>query len=55
MPIQSCTKNNKPGFQYGDRGTCYTYTPDNEASRQRALTKAKAQRKAILASGYKEK
>jgi len=55
MPIQGCTKDGKPGFKYGDRGTCYTYTPGNEASRQRALAKAQAQERAIKASGYKEK
>lgn len=24
MPIQSCTKNGKSGYKYGDSGTCYT-------------------------------
>lgn len=53
MPIQSCTKNGKPGFKYGASGKCYTYTTGDEASRQQALEKAKAQARAIRASGGK--
>jgi len=47
MPLKSCQSNGKPGFKAGDSGKCYTYTVDNEASRQRAIAKAKAQLKAI--------
>lgn len=47
MPIKSCQKDGKPGFKAGDFGKCYTYTVDNEASRQRAIKRAKAQLKAI--------
>jgi hypothetical protein len=46
MPIQPCSKEGKPGYQYGDSGICYT---DKDAR-----AKAEAQRQAILASGYKE-
>ena len=24
MPVQSCTKNNKPGHKWGEEGFCYT-------------------------------
>lgn len=41
MPIKSCTGDGKkPGFKYGDSGKCYTYTPNNEASRKKAKKKA---------------
>jgi hypothetical protein len=42
MPVQPCQENNNPGFQYGDQGKCYTYTPKDEVS------KNKAKRSAIL-------
>jgi len=54
MPIQSCIKNGKPGFKYGNKGTCYTYNPNDEDSRKEAIEKARKQMKAILNSGYKE-
>lgn len=47
MPIKSCQSGGKPGFKAGPTGKCYTYTPSNEASRRRAIEKAKAQLKAI--------
>lgn len=47
MPIKSCQKDGKPGFKFGDRGKCYTYTAGNEASRRVALAKAQAQMRAI--------
>lgn len=53
MPIQGCTKNSKPGFKYGVKGTCYTYTPHNETSRRAALEKALTQMRAIKAQGGK--
>lgn len=47
MPIKSCKKNGKPGFKWGNKGTCYTYTPGNEESLKRAKEKAKKQGRAI--------
>lgn len=47
MPIQDCTKDGKPGYQYGDEGFCYTYTPGNEASQVAAKRKAIMQGAAI--------
>lgn len=55
MPIKRCRKDNKPGFKFGDSGTCYTYTTDDPQSRQRARNKAETQGRAIRASGFKEK
>lgn len=55
MPIKRCRKNGKPGFKFGDAGTCYTYTANDPKSRQRAKKKAQAQEKAARASGFKEK
>lgn len=40
MPIKSCKIDDKPGYKYGDRGHCYTYTPNNEESRKTAKKKA---------------
>ncbi len=55
MPIMGCVKNGKPGFKFGKSGACYTYTAGNEESRKRAIEKARAQERAIRASGWKEK
>lgn len=55
MPITSCQKDGKPGFRAAPLKECpsckcFTYTKGNETSRQRALTKANAQLRAIKAS-----
>jgi len=50
MPIQSCTKDGKPGYKYGESGACYTYTPGNKASRDAAHSKAVRQGQAIKSS-----
>jgi len=47
MPVQNCRHNGKPGKRWGTRGKCYTYTPGDKQSRQRAVEKAKAQGRAI--------
>jgi hypothetical protein len=47
MPIQECTKDGKPGYQYGDEGFCYTYTAGNETSQVEAKRKAIMQGVAI--------
>ena len=49
MPVKSCTTNGKPGFQWGNSGKCYPYTPGNEASMKAAKKKAIAQG---VAAGY---
>lgn len=53
MPVKKCTKDNKPGFQWGDQ-TCYTYEPGNEEQKREARDKAERQGEAIRASGYSE-
>lgn len=55
MPIKRCQFNGKSGFRFGDSGTCYTYTANDPASRQRARKKAEAQERAIRASGFRGK
>lgn len=40
MPIKDCQDNNKPGLKWGDSGKCYTYTPKDEGSRNRAKKSA---------------
>lgn len=53
MPVQRCQSNGKPGFKWGQSGKCYTYTPGNKASRERAKASAAAQGRAVRASGYR--
>ena len=53
MPIQSCTKDGKQGFKWGRTGKCYTYS--SEASRKRAIERARKQGRAIEARGRREK
>lgn len=49
MPVKPCNKNGKPGFKWGDEGTCYTYTPGDRDSRDRAKAKAAKQGRAAKA------
>lgn len=53
MPIQRCQRNNKPGYKWGESGTCYTYTLGNKEEQKRAYKKALQQMRAIFASGYR--
>lgn len=43
MPLQDCQKDGKPGLRWGESGKCYTYTPGNEGSKNRAKKNAIAQ------------
>jgi hypothetical protein len=52
MPIKRCQLNGKPGYRWGTTGTCYTYTPGNEADRGRAVKRAEQQGRAIEASKH---
>lgn len=47
MPVQDCKADGKPGYRWGEAGKCYTYTPDDEASRKEAKRKAHLQGAAI--------
>jgi hypothetical protein len=47
MPVQECTKDGKTGYQYGEEGFCYTYTPGDEEGRKEAERKAYLQGVAI--------
>jgi len=49
MPIQRCKSHGKPGYRWGSKGKCYTYTKGNKEQQSRALAKAAAQGKAIRA------
>jgi hypothetical protein len=46
VPVKACSVNGKPGFKWGDRGTCYTHD-GSEASRKAARKKAVRQALAI--------
>ena len=45
MPVKQCELDNKPGFKWGDEGTCYTY--DDQVSKNIARNKAIRQGQAI--------
>ncbi len=51
MPVMPCQENNRPGYKWGEQGKCYTYEPNNPASRLQARLKAEAQGRAIKARG----
>ena len=53
MPVHSCQRDGKPGYQWGGKGKCYTYTKGNEASKKAAHKKAQKQGVAAYAAGYK--
>lgn len=55
MPIKVCRTDNKPGFQWGNKGKCFTYTANNDSSRERARNRAAAQGRAIAAQGSEKK
>lgn len=55
MPVKACSEDGKPGFKFGDSGFCYTYEQGNDASRERAKSKAANQERAARASGWQEK
>ncbi len=40
MPVHECSRDGKPGYQFGASGKCYTYDPDDEVSRKAAKQKA---------------
>ena len=50
MPVMECQSNGKPGFKFGESGTCYTYTAGDDTSKEAARTKAVDQGKAIEAN-----
>ncbi len=53
MPVQRCTKNERPGWRYGSSGACYTYTPGDKNGSNRAKQKAFLQKAAVEASQKK--
>ncbi len=53
MPVQACQLDGKPGFKWGGKGKCYTYTAGSLRSKARARLKAEAQGRAAYAAGYK--
>lgn len=53
MPVMDCESEGKPGFKFGEEGHCYTFTPGDEASRERARERAEEQGRAIEASRHR--
>ena len=51
MPVQVCQADGKPGYRWGERGKCYTYTPGNRRRKAAARLKAEMQGKAVAARG----
>lgn len=50
MPVRACQRDGKPGYQWGDEGKCFTYTPGDDASRERARQQCLRQARAIQAN-----
>lgn len=50
MPVQNCEIEGKPGYKWGEEGTCYPYTPGDEDSQKAAMMKAGQQGKAAMMS-----
>jgi hypothetical protein len=40
MPIRQCRIDNKPGYKWGQQGTCYDYNPQDEQSKYQAKRSA---------------
>lgn len=40
MPLKTCKQDGRPGYKWGDKGACYTYTPGNKAAQSAAKQKA---------------
>ena len=55
MPIRRKQDSKSPYYQWGESGAKYRYKSGNKRSRELALKKAKAQERAIYASGYRGK
>ena len=55
MPIKRCTSGGRPGYKWGDSGKCYTYTPGDKRSRERARERALRQARAIQANRSRSK
>lgn len=49
MPLTRCEHEGQPGWRWGETGKCYTYTPEDPESEQRAKASALRQGRAILA------
>lgn len=47
MPVKECQLEGKPGYKWGDKGKCYTYSPDNEGQKRNAKKSAILQGVAI--------
>jgi hypothetical protein len=52
MPVHPCQEDGKSGYQWGNHGKCYTYSPNDDQSRASAHSKAVAQGQAAHAHGY---
>lgn len=47
MPVQNCSLEGKPGFKWGQEGTCYIYEPGDAKGRAEAKERASLQGRAI--------
>lgn len=50
MPVESCQRDGRPGYRWGQAGTCYTYAPGSDSAREAAHARAARQGRAIEAS-----
>ena len=47
MPVQECREEGRPGWRWGSRGKCYTYSPGDDRGRREAREKAERQGRAV--------
>lgn len=50
MPVQRCRRDGRPGYRWGEQGTCHTYDPDDKTSREKARMRAARQGRAVKAN-----
>ena len=53
MGLHRCERNGKPGWKWGERGKCHTYTLGNKRSEARARSLALRQGRARWANARK--
>lgn len=54
VPVQKCSNNGRPGYKWGNSGTCYTYNANDTTSQAAARKKASMQGAAARVSMYRK-
>lgn len=54
MPVMRCMKDSRPGWKWGENGTCYTYDAGNDDASDRAERQAERQGRAVESSKHRD-